>query len=148
MVNSNVIARDFRASDIPSLSLLTNELGYPTSEKEMSERMASITKNKHYKTVVATIGEQILGYMGLYQCFFWEQNGHFVRIQALVVKHEYRKMGIGRLLIGVAEDWAKEIGAVLVVLNCGNKTERDAAHQFYPSMGFEAKSTGYIKNIL
>lgn len=147
MKSSNLILRDYIPSDLESLSFLTTELGYPTTVSEMEARLVEISKNPNCRTIVAEQDSQVIGYMGLLKSISWEHNECFVRIQALVVKSEYRKYGIGKSLIAYAESWGREIGARSIVLNCGTRAERDPAHRFYPSVGFEAKSIGYKKEI-
>jgi GNAT superfamily N-acetyltransferase len=142
-----LIIREFQTSDLPALAILNNELGYPTTEAEMKTRMEDILQNPDCRTAVAVLDNKPVGYMGLNKHFFWEQNGHFIRIQALVVKKELRGTGAGKKLIEYAEAWARETGTDLIFLNCGNKPEREGAHKFYPKMGFEAKSTGYVKRV-
>lgn len=147
MKSSNLILRDYIPSDIESLAILTTELGYPTTVSEMETRLVEISKDPNCRTIVAEEGEQIVGYMGMLKSASWEHNECFVRIQALIVKSEYRKNGIGKSLIEFAEFWGRELGARSIVLNCGNRAVRDSAHRFYPSVGFEAKSIGYKMDI-
>ena len=148
MKNSSLILRDCIPADIESLATLTTELGYPTTVSEMEARLIEISKNPNCRTIVAEQDVQIVGYMGLLKSSSWEHNECFVRIQALVVKSEYRKCGVGKLLIEFAESFAREINAKSIVLNCGNREERNSAHKFYVSVGFEAKSIGYKKVVL
>ena len=61
--------------------------------------------------------------------------------------HDFRRKGVGELLIKNAESWAHEIGALTITLNCGNKSQRNEAHKFYPEMGFKHISSGYTKEI-
>lgn len=148
MNNTDAVnVRLFTFDDISSLTELTHQLGYPTTEHEMQGRMTAIAQHPDYETAVAVLGEKIAGYIGMSRQLFWEQNGCFVRIQALVVDAAFRGYGVGRKLIEFAEDWGRQAGAHLLILNCGNKPERADAHQFYPRMGFQAVSTGYRKNI-
>jgi GNAT superfamily N-acetyltransferase len=143
-----MILRQSLPTDLITLALLCTELGYPTTIEDMSLRMAEISLQTNSKTIVAEINNQVVGFMGMSKNIFWEQNGHYVRIQVLVVSEKYRKQGIGKSLIDYAESWARDIDAKLLALNCGNRPERESAHNFYPKMGFEAKSTGYKKIIL
>lgn len=145
MTKDNLTTRDFQPDDIKSLSDLTNELGYPTTAAEMETRMKTISQLDNHWTVVAVSGGNVVGYIGLNKNYFWEQNGHFIRIQALVVKKEFRRHGVGQKLIDYAETLARRVDARIIILNCGNKAERKSAHLFYPKVGFEAKSTGYVK---
>ena len=144
----NLLIRDYILSDLESLAILTTELGYPTTVSEMEARLVEISKNPNCRTIVAENETQVIGYIGLLKSNSWEHNECYVRIQALVVKSEYRKYGIGKSLIAYAESWGREVGARSIVLNCGNREERNSAHKFYVSVGFEAKSTGYKKDVL
>ncbi|MBC9914991.1 hypothetical protein [Chitinophaga varians] len=78
-----VIIRDFNIDDTTSLAGLTHQLGYPTTAAEMSARMEMISQNPDYKTAVAVLGSNVVGYVGINRQWFWEQNGCFVRIQGI-----------------------------------------------------------------
>lgn len=144
---ANITIRNFEWADLNSVTVLTNELGYPTSVEQMKIRMEKILQLDTYWTFVAVVEGQVAGYIGLNKNYFWEQDGTFIRIQALVVKKEFRRQHIGQCLIEAAEKHAHQIKSRLLILNSGNREERQAAHQFYPRMGFEGKSTGYVKKI-
>jgi GNAT superfamily N-acetyltransferase len=146
-MESNIYLRESLPTDLLTLASLCTELGYPTSTEDMTARTAEISLQPNSKTVVAEVNNQIVGFMGITKCLSWEQNGCFVRIQALVVSEQYRKLGIGKSLIDYAESWAKEMDAKHLVLNCGNRPERDSAHKFYSKIGFEAKSMGYKREL-
>lgn len=143
----NLILREPFLADIISLAALCEELGYPTSAEEMSLRMSRISEQENCKTIVAEVDDKIVGFMGMSINSSWEQNESYLRIQALVVSAKYRKLKIGKQLICFAENWAKENNMKAINLNCGNRPERENAHKFYTTMGFEAKSTGYRKII-
>jgi len=146
-MTDEIIIREFNDTDIPEMANLMIELGYPTTSTEMVERINNFRTNPDYKTLVAERNNKIIGVIGMMKLYFWEQNKWYVKIQALVVKQTVRKHGVGELLIKSSEVWAKEIGAICIALNCGNKAERSEAHKFYPKMGFQHKSSGYIKFI-
>lgn len=147
MKANDMLIREFQTEDIPAITELTITLGYDTTIEQMTTRMKTIAQLDNYWTFVAVLDETIVGYIGLNKNYFWEQDGHFIRTQALVVNKDHRRFGIGQKLIEQAEKLARQINANLIVLNCGNRDERQSAHQFYPKMGFEAKSTGYFKKI-
>lgn len=147
MTQDNILIRDFQITDVNSLTDLTGELGYATTVEQMTTRMERILQLENYRTFVAVFDNIIVVYIGLNKNYFWEQDGCFVRIQALVVHTDYRRLGVGQKLIDAAENFARETDAKLIVLNCGNREERGAAHKFYPEMGFEPRSTGYVKRL-
>lgn len=139
--------RDFIHTDIADITTLTNELGYPTTESEMKERMSRIVVNTHYRTFVAVHEEVVVGYCGVFLYDCWEHNEQVMRVEVLVVRPTTRRLGVGKRLIDAAELWAFEKGAKIISLNSGNRDERESAHKFYPQLGFEARSTGYSKRV-
>jgi len=147
MTNDKLIIREFQPNDIESLADLTTELGYATSIEQMTKRLETISQLDNYWTFVASFDSKIVGYIGINKNYLWEQDGHYLRIQALVVKKQFRRIGIGQKLIDTVEKLAKQTNTKLILINCGNRDERHSAHQFYSKMGFEPKSTGYIKKI-
>jgi GNAT superfamily N-acetyltransferase len=85
--------------------------------------------------------------IGLLKNIYFEKNGKYIRVGALVVNKKYRKLGLGKALLQKSFDWAIELGAQQVLLNSGNREERRDAHAFYQHLGFEAKTTGFVKTI-
>ncbi len=65
-------------------------------------------------------------------------------VEGLVVSPGERRRGVGRALMGVAEDWARDQGALVMRLR--SAATREDAHAFYrelryrrgePALGFE-----------
>lgn len=143
-----MITRKATAADIPAMARLTTELGYPTTPDELTIRFQHLSSQPDYHTVVAENDSgEVVGLIGLHKFLSWEFTGYRVRIIALVVLSSARQQGIGEALIEAAEAWAYELGAGGLMLNCGNRPERAAAHRFYQRMGFVARSTGYWKKL-
>ncbi len=147
MNDKNILVRNFHLNDTSSLTELTNELGYDTTVEQMNLRMKTIMQLENYWTFVALINEKVVGYIGLNKNYFWEKDGHYLKIQALVVNHQFRQLGVGQKLIDKAEELAIQTNSKSILLNCGNRDERKMAHKFYIKVGFEPKSTGYIKKL-
>jgi GNAT superfamily N-acetyltransferase len=147
-MTASVWVRDFQNDDINALALLCRELDYPTTFEEMTARMQQISLQPDYRTPVATDGIAIAGFTGAVKIYPWKKNGCFLLIQTLVVSQTYRKQGIGKMLIESVEKWGIEVGASSIVLTCGNKPGREAAHLFYTEMGFQSVSIGYMKPLI
>lgn len=147
MQDGKLIIREAELADTQALAGLMNELGYDTTIDEMKTRFENIQKHQDYRTFVAESDTQILGMVGLSKNYSYEQNGIYVRVLALVTTSKFRQMGIGKKLMGVAENWAKEIGADKVLLNCGNREERAIAQLFYKKAGYQIKSSGFVKKL-
>lgn len=140
--------REATPADVPTLAQLITELGYPTSADEMAVRFRAMQNEPNYQSFLAVAADETLGLIGLSKNLSWEKNGVYVRIIALVVHQSARKQGVGEQLIGAAEQWAVSVGANRLVLNCGNRPERQSAHRFYPKMGFSVVSSGYSKSLM
>ena len=136
---------DYR--DIHSLTDLMNALGYKTNVQEMGERFSNILRQPNYTTLIAFSDGIQAGMIGASHHYFYEQNGLYVRIVALVTLPHCRRMGVGQALLQAVESWARELGATSILVNCGNREERKGAHEFYRKRGFDAKSTGYLKKL-
>lgn len=133
--------------DIFALTKLMNDLGYETTNNEMKIRFTNIQKHEDYKTYLATADGEVVGMVGMTKNYFYEQNGIYVRILALIISTRFRNRGIGSLLMGESENWAREIGANRILLNCGNKEDRKIAQQFYQKIGYQIKSSGFFKKL-
>jgi len=147
MLENNILIRQATADDVPALALLMNELGYPTTVAEMKERYNLLQGHPDYATWIAVCNNQVAGMIGLLRNIYYEKNGIYIRVGALVVHATYRKLGLGKALLQKATDWAIELGASHILLNSGNREERKEAHPFYQHLGFEPKTTGFIKTL-
>ena len=147
MAPSKIITRQATMHDVAALTSLMNQLGYPTTVEEMQIRFENISLHEDYRTFVAVYNENIAGMIGFVKNIFYEKNGSYIRIVAMVVDKLYRKKGIGTQLMQRAENWALELNINTMILNSGNREERKEAHFFYQKLGFEQKSIGFVKII-
>ena len=147
MENNAIAVRPANDGDIPAMAHLMNELGYPTSTGDMLMRYRRIAGNPLYGTLVAEMGGHVVGMAGMLVGQYYEKNAAYIRIAVFVIDSPYRNQGIGKCLLQCAEEWAKEKGAGVIVLNSGNRPERENAHQFYRKQGYQVQSTGFVKEI-
>jgi GNAT superfamily N-acetyltransferase len=146
-MNNQVIIRDAHEGDIEVLTVLMNDLSYPTTVAEMQERFKPIVAHPDYRTILAVIDDEIVGMAGLHKGNFYEKNGMYLRILAFVVKQNIRNKGIGKILIKASEDWAMEQDLHTIIINSGNRDDRKVAHVFYHKMGYTIKSSGFVKQL-
>ena len=147
MVENNILIRPANEEDVAALASLMNELGYPTTVAEMQARYNLLQNHPDYATWIAVCNNQVAGMTGLVRNIYYEKNGIYIRVGALVVYKAYRKLGLGKALLQKATDWAIELGASHILLNSGNRDERKEAHAFYQHLGFEPKTTGFVKTL-
>jgi GNAT superfamily N-acetyltransferase len=145
--SGNVIIRNARPEDVPGMAMLMSELGYPTSTKEMTDRFGVILKHPDHRTLLAEKDDIVVGLIGLLRGHYYEHNGDYIRILAFVVSASCRGEGIGKQLLSSCEEWAKETGISVLILNSGNREERKNAFEFYQQQGFVLKSSGFVKNL-
>jgi GNAT superfamily N-acetyltransferase len=143
----NIQIRDAFEEDSSALSSLVTELGYPTTPEQMEVRLRSITEQPGHKTLIAEVEGTIVGMVGACIGYYYEHDGTYLRVLAMVTSATTRNKGIATALLTAVEEWGKEQGASSVFLNSGNRKEREAAHAFYLKRGFEAKSTGFVKKL-
>jgi GNAT superfamily N-acetyltransferase len=147
MIPNNYIIRPAIEDDIPALASLMNELGYATTTQDMRVRFMALAAYPDYTTWVAVCNKQVIGMIGLIKQLYFEKNGVYIRVGALVIDSHYRRKGIGKLLMQKADEWAAETGAGQILVNSGNREERKDAHAFYQHLGYEPKTTGFVKTI-
>lgn len=143
---SEVILREARYEDSIELAYLMGELGYPTKPEEMTERLETLLPNPAYACFVASVNDQVIGMIGLTKGIYFEKNGCYARISALVVSEEFRGNGIGKQLVHYGEEWAKEQGCTAILLNSGK--HRTDTHEFYRSLDYDDTGLRFIKVML
>ncbi|MDW8553077.1 GNAT family N-acetyltransferase [Staphylococcus nepalensis] len=143
-------ARLFEEQDfnkINELLALYEDLGYPTIAEDLINRLKKIYSHEDYHLLLLIKDEVIIGLSGMCKMMFYEKNGEYMRLLAFVINSNYREKGYGTLLLKESEMLATQLGCKAITLNSGNREERDNAHSFYKSNGFENKSSGFSKNL-
>ncbi|MDW4140924.1 GNAT family N-acetyltransferase [Staphylococcus saprophyticus] len=132
---------------INELLVLYEYLGYPTIAKDLLIRLKNIFNHQDYYLLLLVKDDVIIGLSGMCKMMFYEKNGEYMRVLAFVINTDHREKGYGRLLLKESEMLATQLGCKAITLNSGNREERDSAHSFYKSNGFENKSSGFSKNL-
>jgi predicted N-acetyltransferase YhbS len=123
-------------SDASAIARLMEQLGYPPETQEMEERLTGLLSQSDYLTLVAERNRHIVGMIGLHVGHFYEKNGVYGRIVALVVEQALQGQHIGSSLVAEGERWLKTRGVRTIIVNSG--THRQAAHRFYEHLGYQA----------
>ncbi|WP_172369162.1 GNAT family N-acetyltransferase [Sporosarcina jiandibaonis] len=139
-----MLIRNAIETDLVDITNLMAELGYETNISEMKNRLSKLTNNPDYHTIVTELDNEVVGMLGLHIGLAYEFSGCYGRIVCLVVNKQYRKNGIGKKLIDRAKEIISERNGNTLVLNSGNRKNREDAHKFYLDNGFSAKSTGFV----
>jgi GNAT superfamily N-acetyltransferase len=141
-----ITLRNANSDDIKALTSLIADLGYPAPESEIRARFENIFGIPQFRTLLAiTENGEAAGLIGMTENYGYEHNAKYVRVLALVVGKNFRNLGVGRILMAEADKWAAELNAYMIVLTSGLRDERKAAYAFYQRIGFEIKSSGFVK---
>jgi GNAT superfamily N-acetyltransferase len=130
-------------ADAAAVAGLMTQLGYPTAAGQMRARLECLLGHPDHHTLVADAEERVVGLIGLGLGRYYEADGTYARVLALVVSAERRGSGVGSALLRAGEAWAAEQGAGSVILNSGSG--RADAHRFYRGRGYEATGVRFVK---
>lgn len=127
--------RPARLEDAAALTELNRDaMGYDyPGEKTKIQLEKLLSDGKNGIFVAETAGE-VVGYVHLvdYDLLY---SDHLKNIMGIAVRSDCRRMGIGKMLLTAAEEWARASGAAGVRLVSGST--RTGAHAFYRSLGYE-----------
>lgn len=144
---NNLHIRPVSITDMNALARLMEQLGYPTAAVEMEARLTDILSHSDYHTLVAELHSRTGGMIGVHIGHYYEKNGVYGQIVALVVEQEHRGQHIGSSLVAQGERWlqGRGRGAQTIIVNSG--THRQAAHRFYEQLGYQATGLRFVKTL-
>lgn len=132
------------ASDAPTLSNLLTELGFPSPDNEISERLRAM-RAAGEQVLVAVRDGTVLGLLTIHLTPVLHRPAPVGRLTALVVTKPERNKGIGRALVATAEQMLEAKGCELVEVT--SNLRLDEAHSFYKRLGYEATSLRFKKSL-
>ncbi len=121
--------------DYEALAQLNRDaMGYDYPAEKTKEKLDRLLSDGRNKILVAQAGEELIGYVHLvdYDVLYMD---HLKNIMGIAVRSDCRRLGIGKMLLTAAEEWARDSGAAGVRLVSG--ASRTGAHAFYRSLGYE-----------
>jgi GNAT superfamily N-acetyltransferase len=140
----NLTIRPAIAADAAAIAPLLGQLGYPTTTDTVRARLESILAHADYATWVAADEDgRVLGFAGACTGLYYERDGRYARLLALVTDAQVRGRGAGAALAEAVEGWARSRGAGAVLVNSG--LHRSAAHRFYARRGYVHSGVRLVK---
>lgn len=138
---SQVKTRTAKLTDVPAITQLVTELGYPSTTQEMRARLEKLLPDPRHFIAVAVRGDETLGLVAAERRLVLE-SGESIEIVGLVVAERARKQGIGGILVAAAEDWAR--GQGVPAMRVRSNVTRTQSHPFYESLGYARKKTQHV----
>lgn len=143
-----IMIRNYSLDDAPQLVKLYSDLGYPSDEKSIKNRLEKLLEHPDYYMLVLLQENKVVGFCGFCKMYMFESDQSYIRILSFVIDSDYRGKKYGSKLLQAIEEIAIEMNVPIVTFNSGNRSERDIAHHFYKNNGYLVKSSGFIKKLL
>ncbi len=141
-----VTIRKVEAADAPKIADLSQQMDHEMTAKEAQERIAVISSDSSQALFVAEYDGKVLGYVSVFVNYEL-LSGVQARIGGMVVDDSTRGLGLGRKLMEMAEQWAREKGSKTMKL--ASNMNRTEAHKFYEKIGYtKAKEQAAFKKAL
>jgi PhnO protein len=139
--------RSPKPDDYDKMAELADQLGYPSTRKQVRMRLDAMANSSQSAVYVAELpGGHIAGWIGLYVFRSVEQDS-CAGISGLIVDRQIRCRAIGQLLLRAAEDWARSQGCNAISVHANITRER--AHRFYTRNGYQhIKTQKYLLRTL
>ena len=139
---TEVTIRALRNEDADAVAQLSTQLGYPVSQQEARKRVDSLINSTGHQVYVAeTADGSVVGWIHVFTTLRLESE-KFAEIGGLIVSAEYRRQGIGSLLLRHAERWTLDRGLKLIRIR--SRSGRMQAHRFFQNFGFQQTKTQFI----
>ena len=127
-----------RRDDAGAVANLATQLGYPSREVQLAERIAQVQGREEAAAMVAEDAGNVVAWVHveLRRTLVADQHA---QVMALVVDERCRGRGIGAALMAEAERWARKRGANAV--RVASRTTREEARRFYERQGYRLTKT-------
>jgi GNAT superfamily N-acetyltransferase len=136
------VIRPATLEDAAGLADLAGQLGYPTTELDMIERLRRVLASEDDAVLVAVAhGDRPIGWVHVGRELLLEASDT-ASLQGLVVDDAHRSAGVGAELLHVAEEWARANGCIRMTVR--SRIARERAHRFYEREGYVLEKTSHV----
>jgi GNAT superfamily N-acetyltransferase len=139
-MNGDVFLRLAGEEDVPAITALCLQLGYPNDDEDVRRRLRALATMPGDRVFVAVRGTAVVGWIHLH-VWCGVESGPDVEVGGIVVDERHRGEGVGRLLMEHAARWGADRGCSRVRLR--SNVKRAGAHAFYQRIGFRVYKTQY-----
>ena len=146
-INEPFDIRQSRIQDADRIRILSEQLGYNSTQEQIEQRLKKIQSNAAHILYVATVINDYVVAWGHASVTDLLMLPNQVILWGLVVDENYRNQGIGKALIQSIERWANQLGCAGIMLYSNMK--RQETHLFYEKNGYTniKQSLVFVKNL-
>lgn len=138
--------RKAEISDAPGIRLLLEQLGYPTEEGFLAERIYTLSKNEDHFDLVYEENKTVIGFISFHFIPQVTMNGNYALISYLVVDDQVRSKGVGAALEAYCTALAIEKRCKRILVH--SNARREDAHRFYLKQGYSEYQKAFVKYLL
>jgi GNAT superfamily N-acetyltransferase len=141
-----VSVRAAAATDAAAIADLMTQLGYPATADDISRRLGYWLRDRASQILLAVCDSTVIGCLSLHAVPYLERTGRWARIESFIIDEAARGGGAGTILLGAAEELAREWGCLTMEVT--SSRTREDAHAFYRKSGFSdicAESGRFVK---
>jgi GNAT superfamily N-acetyltransferase len=128
-----MLIREAGLDDSEDMAELSKQMGYKTTTEDVRFRLNKIMDDKNNSVFVILDDIKVIGWIhGFYT--FRVESEPFTEIGGMVVDENYRREGIGRMLVNKIIEWSESKKSTK--LRVRSNTIRKDTHSFYKGIGF------------
>ncbi len=142
--------REATPGDLPQILTLIAQPdmddGVSLSMDEANGLVERIFNNPDHHLYVAVCNGEIVGTFALILIQHLSHKGaRSAIVEDVVVRTEWQRLGVGRKMMAFAAEQGRKLGCYKLVLSSGK--QRDRAHKFYESLGFERHGVSFLLDL-
>jgi PhnO protein len=137
----NLTIRPMSPSDAKQAAELSGELGYAATAEAMHARLLQLADLRDHIVYAACLDGEVIGWIDV-GIVHHLQSPSYGEIGGLVVSGSHRGRGIGKKLVGMAEQWITGNGVATILVR--SQLAREAAHRFYLEQNFRRIKTSAV----
>lgn len=141
----STVVRRMLAEDLAAVAILSEQLGYPVSIGDLTDRFVTMSSSSNHHLAVALLQGILVGWCHVF-CVELLETGGYAELGGLVVDEDWRRKRVGHALVLDAETWARSRGLPKIRAYSGN--HRETAHRFYRAEGFEQGAPAMFQKII
>lgn len=137
--------RKAEQKDAVSIQGLLTQLGYPTADGFIAERLEQLAIYPGHYDLVCELNGKVCGFLSFQLIPQISFDGNYLLLSYLVVDDQIRSRGIGKALETYCTEQARMLKCKRILLH-SNHT-RTAAHRFYLRQGYQEYQKAFVKHL-
>jgi predicted N-acetyltransferase YhbS len=138
-----VLLRSPTEADAKHVASLLAELGYPSKEADVRDRLRRSLHRQSSCFLLAQFADEVIGLVSAELVPYFPTGSTICRVTALVVSTHHRGRRVGEKLVAGAVDFARQHHCSGIEITSAE--HRLDAHRFYQRLGFSRTSSKFFQ---